>query len=494
MLAVIATRPRVASIRIGSHESKPVARSRPRGAFAAISALLMLCAVGPAYAIGLVDAYNAALGYDPAYAGAMKSKEASDANLAIGRSYLLPSLSANYATYRSWTDTTYFGQQYGAGGSLAQQYHAYSEGVSLRQPLINLDGIARYRYGKAQAQAGEAILTDRTEDLLVRVVAAYTDAVFSLDQLALASAETKAMKEQLASNEAMFKKGEGTRTDILETRAELELARADLTDARDTLDNASHALEAITGLSATLDVSSLDRLSDSYHPELPSPANYEQWREIALDSNAELLAERHSVEAARQQLKITQAGFYPRVDLVGNIGKNQSNTVDTIGQRYITKMVGVEITIPLYSGGLVKASSDQARATYEQAQFELQEKTNKVLLELRKQYNLCVSGLTRIDALQEAVDSATLLITATRKSAQAGMRTNLDILHAQQQLYQAKRDLARARYQHVLARLQLDHAAGTLTAQNLYDMAQWFVPPGQQSHLAAAGATARAVR
>lgn len=494
MLAVTATLPRVASIRIGLHGSKPVVGLLPGATFAALAALFMLGSVSPVHAIGLVDAYNAALGYDPAYAGAMKRKEASDANLAIGRSYLLPSLSANYATYRSWNNTTYFGQQYGANGSLAQQYHAYSEGVSLRQPLINLEGLARYRYGKAQAQAGEAILTDGTEDLLVRVVAAYMDAVFALDQLALASAQTKAMEEQLASNEAMFKNGEGTRTDILETRAELELARADLTDAQDALDNASHALETITGLSATLDVGSLDRLSDSYHPELPSPPNYEQWREIALDSNAELIAERHSVEAARQQLKITQAGFYPRVDLVGNIGKNQSDTVDTIGQRYVTKTVGVEITIPLYSGGLVKASTDQARATYEQTQFELQEKTNKVLLDLRKQYNLCVSGLTRIDALKEAVDSATLLITATRKSAQAGIRTNLDILHAQQQLYQAKRDLAHARYQHLLARLQLDHAAGTLTAQNLYDMAQWFVPPGQQEHLAAAGATVRAAR
>jgi protease secretion system outer membrane protein len=134
---------------------------------------------------------------------------------------------------------------------------------------------------------------------------------------------------------------------------------------------------------------------------------------------------------------------------------------------------------------MVKASTDQARATYEQAQFELQEKTNKVLLDLRKQYNLCVSGLARIDALKGAVDAAALLITATRKSAQAGMRTNLDIMRAQQQLYQAKRDLARARYQHLLAGLQLAHAAGTLTAQNLYEMAQWFVPSGEQSPPAA---------
>lgn len=189
------------------------------------------------------------------------------------------------------------------------------------------------------------------------------------------------------------------------------------------------------------------------------------------------IAERQSVEAARQQLKIVQAGFYPRVDLVANIGKNQSDTFDTIGQRYASKSVGIEVTIPLYSGGMVKASSEQANANYARMQFELQDKTDKVLLDVRKQYNLCVSSLTRIAALQSAVESATLLITATHKSVQAGLRTNVDVLSAEQQLYQAKRDLSRARYQYLLADLQLRHAAGILTAQDLYQMAQWFEPP-----------------
>lgn len=453
--------------------------SRLRAIFVAASIAMMVGPVAPAHALGLADAYEAALANDPVYAGALKEKEAGDANLAIGRSYLLPQLSASYSTYRDWTATTIFGQPNGNGGY--QQYHAYAAGVSLRQPLLNIEGLARYRYGKAQALASDATATGRSEELLVRVLSAYTDTVFALDQLSLATAQKKAFDEQLTSNEAMFKNGEGTRTDILETRSKAELAAADVADARDNLDNAAHALEALTGLPASLDVDGLDRLSDSYKPAMPSPASYEQWHDIALDGNAELIAQRHSVEAARQQLKIVQAGFYPRVDLVASLGKSQSNTLDTIGQRYLTKSVGIEVTIPLYSGGLVKASSDQASANYERTQFELQDKTNKVLLDVRKQYNLCVSSMTRIEALQSAVASATQLITATRKSVQAGVRTNLDVLTAEQQLYQSKRDLARARYQYLLAQLQLQHAAGILTAQDLYAMAQWFVPhqPGK---------------
>jgi protease secretion system outer membrane protein len=177
-----------------------------------------------------------------------------------------------------------------------------------------------------------------------------------------------------------------------------------------------------------------------------------------------------------------------------NLGKSQSSTLDTIGQRYLTKSIGVEISIPLYSGGLVRASSEQASANYERTQFELQDKTDNVLLDVRKQYNLCVSSLARIDALQSAVASATALITATQTSVQGGMRTNLDVLTAEQQLYQAKRDLARARYQYLLANLRLEHAAGILTAEDLYTMARWFVPPHGEIPIAKAGPTVITLR
>jgi outer membrane protein, protease secretion system len=427
-----------------------------------------------AEALGLVDAYEAALGHDPIFAQAQKQKEADDANRGIGRSYLLPSLSASDSESRQKTNTTNFGQGQTFGTS--NVYKAYSREVDLRQPLLNFESISRYRYGKALALQGDATFDDRKEDLLVRVLTAYTDTVFAQEQLSLALAHKKTLDEQLSANQAMFQNGQGTRTDILETVSKSELAEADISDARDSLDNFAHALEVLTGLPTSLDVAGLDRLKDSYTPAMPSPVSFDQWRDIAVESNATLIAERHAVEAAHQQLNIVRAGFMPHVDLVASVGQNQSNTVDVIGQRFLTKTVGVQLTIPLFSGGLVQASSRQAHANYERMQFELQEKTDKVLLELRKQFNTCVSSMRRIDALKSAVDSATLLIEATQKGIQAGQRTNLDLLTAQEQLYQAKRDLTRARYQYLLANLQLKYAAGILTAQDLYQMAQWFVP------------------
>jgi protease secretion system outer membrane protein len=482
------THPRKTSGRAGHGLALPFG---PRALPIRIGVLLAFTVgqVQASHAIGLADAYQAALEHDPVYAAAAQDKVAGDANRAIGRSYLLPNLSANYSNYRDWTRTTYLGSQYG-NQSISQNYRAYSGGLSLRQPLLNYEGLARYRYGKEQALASDATFDANSEILLVRVLTAYTDTLFALDQLALASAQKTTLDEQLQSNEALFKNGEGTRTDILETKAKLELAQADVADAQDNLDNAAHALDVLTGLPLTLDVATLDRLSEAYQPSMPSPASFEEWRDTALDSNAELIAERHVVEAAKQQQQIVHAGFYPRVDVVASIGQNQSNTVDIIGQRYLTKAVGIEITIPLYSGGMVKASSEQASANYQKTQFELQDKTNQVLLELRKQYSLCVSSLSRISALQSAVESATMLITATHKSVQAGTRTNLDVLTTTQQLFQSKRDLARARYQYLIASLELRHAAGTLTAQDLYEMARWFVPPAAVTPVATAAAPA----
>ncbi len=435
----------------------------------AACACLVLGTAPAAHALGLMDAYDAALAHDPVFAAAIKENEAGQLNRTIGRAYLLPTLSANYEDYRNWLHQTYLNTP---RGDVSQdlRYRSYGGTLALRQPLLNYEGVARYRYGKALAQASSATFSSKQKDLLVRVLSAYTEVLFALDQLNLASAQKRAYDEQLSANQRLFEKGQGTRTDVLETRARAELANADLISARDAFDNSAHALAAITGI-AVDPSQGLDGLDERFKPVAAQPARLEDWSNLAMTENDDLVSARHSVEAARQQAEIQRAGFVPRVDLVASLGQNQSNTVNTIDQRYGTKMVGFEVTIPLYTGGLVKGSLDQAWANYERAQFELEDKTNKVMLEVRKQYNLYDSSVSRVAALERAVESATLLITATRKSVIGGLRTNVDVLNAERQMYESRRDLARARYQYVLAGVQLKAAAGTLTGQDMVNLA-----------------------
>jgi protease secretion system outer membrane protein len=271
-------------------------------------------------------------------------------------------------------------------------------------------------------------------------------------------------------NERMFQKGEGTKTDTLETRAKYDLAEAQVLEARDNLTTARNMLAGIVGQ----EVTQLEPLADNFQVKPMEPANFDAWKTLALDRNAEIAAQRYAVEASRQEINKSRAGHAPRVDLVAAYSKNTSETITTLNQDATVRSVGVQVTVPLYSGGSVNAATRQSVANHEKAKSDLEAKTNQVLVELRKQYNLLQSSISRIDALVKSVGSSDMLIEATRQSIKGGVRINLDLLNAQQQLYAARRDLAQARYNYLLSYLRLRNAAGTLNADDLGMVAGYF--------------------
>ncbi|MGY8526619.1 TolC family outer membrane protein [Paracidovorax citrulli] len=446
-----------------------------RRVLARAAAAVVFAALAPSVqALGLLEAYDAALTNDPAYNAARKELEAGEQNRVIGRSYLLPKLSASYSNSRNWLTNTEFSN--GKKFASDSRYSSYNGSIVLRQPLFDWEAISRYRYGSAIADASEATFDSRSQEILVRVLLAYTETLFTLDQLTLAVAQKRAYDEQLVANRRLLENGEGTRTDLLETEARAQIADADLINARDEFDNAAQALQALTGIPVTPQ-EGLVSLPDDFKPVRHNTERLDDWLQRARDLNPELISGRHSLEAARQQTQIQRAGHLPRVNLVGSIGQSESDTVNALNRRYETKAVGIEVAIPLYAGGMVQGSTRQAYANYERAQFELQDRTNQVMLEVRKQYNLYASSMARIGALERAVESATLLITATRKSVAGGLRTNVDVLNAERQMYESRRDLSRARYQFLQASMQLKYAAGTLTQNDMIDMATLFRVP-----------------
>lgn len=269
----------------------------------------------------------------------------------------------------------------------------------------------------------------------------------------------------------MFEKGEGTKTDMLETQARYDLAEAQLIEARDNMTNARNNLEAIVGV----DVSQLDPLADDFRVQPMQPASFERWKATALASNWEIKAQRYAVDVAEQEIKKSRAGHAPRIDAIAAYNKNGSETVNALDQDTTTRAIGVQVNLPIYSGGAVTAATRQATSNYEKAKADLDAKTSQILVELRKQFNLSLSSASRIDALVKSVDSARLLVHATQQSVKGGVRINLDVLNAQQQLYTAQRDLGQARYNYLLSYLRLRFAAGTLNADDLQAVASYFV-------------------
>ncbi|MES2207802.1 MAG: TolC family outer membrane protein [Pseudomonadota bacterium] len=438
--------------------------SLSRVSIAAVS--LCLFQSHPASALGLWDAYIAALQHDPVYHSAVHENEAGQYYAGIGRSSLLPTVAINYATAKVRADVTAPGF-FGTPVTTHPNYRSETQSISLRQSIINTEGVARYRQGLAQTEYSDAKFDGQKQEIIIRLFGAYADAQYAEKQLTLAQAQRDAFAEQLQLNTRLFKQGEGTKTDMLETQAKLDLADAQVIEAQDALRTVRHTLAAIIGI----EVESLDPLSDHFKIQASAAQSFEEWKTTALKNNAEITMQRNVVKASQQDVEKNRAGHMPRLDMIASVGKNDSDAINTYNQRSTVRSIGVQLNIPLYSGGYVTAATQQAAANSEKANDDLEAITLKTLVELRKQYDLASSSQARIHALIKSVASASELIEATRKSVSGGIRINLDILNAQQQLTASKRDLAQAQYTYLSSYLRLRFLAGVLSEKDLKEIA-----------------------
>lgn len=431
---------------------------------AALTLGALLMAPLAASALDLVQAYEAARQNDPTFRAAFYDAEGGKEYKTIGRAGLLPQLSANYNASRNVTDITV------GKAESHPKYISRVAVVQLRQPVLSLDGIARYKQGVAQSNYSAAVFDVQQQDLIVRLIGAYVDALFADEQERLAQAQRDTLVEQRKVNDHLFDKGEGTRTDMAETQAKLDLAEAQLVEAQDNQINARTTLEAIVGV----DVGVLGRLKPQF-PVLPLPeGGLEYWNKLALENNPDVRAQQQAIEAARQEVNKNRAGHAPRIDFVASYSKNASDSVTTYNQESTVRAIGVQISVPLYSGGGISAQTRQSAAGLEKARADLDGKSSKTLTEVRKQYAVVVSSIARINALVKAESSGALLMTATEKSIAGGVRINLDLLNAQQQLFSTKRDLAQARYNYLMATVKLHAAAGVLDSDDVRTVGNYF--------------------
>ncbi|MYM68816.1 TolC family outer membrane protein [Pseudoduganella sp. FT55W] len=434
----------------------------------ALAAAALVCCAGQAGAIGLLQAYNAALANDPAYRSAIHEYEAGQQNKAIGRSQLLPQISANYSASKNRTDII---TQTPLGDSPSHPvYFSRSSSVQLRQPILNLDSLARYKQSVAQTDYSAAVFDSRKQEMIVRLVSAYLDALLQSEQLRLTQAQRDAYIEQKNVNDRLFEKGEGTRTDMIETQARLDLSEAQVLEAQDSLQTALATLSALVGEKVMV----LDDLAPQFRIAPMGADSYEDWKDIALKNNPEIRAQEFGVEAARQDVNKNRAGHAPRVDFVTSYSKNTADTINTYNQQSTVRAVGIQVSIPLFSGGYATATTRQSAANYEKSKSDLQTNTDKVLVELKRQYSAVLSSSKRVLALEKAVASGELLITATEQSIKGGVRINLDLLNARQQLYTSRRDQAQARYNYLLSTVKMKAAAGVLGVDDLREVAGYF--------------------
>ena len=436
-------------------------------AFAAAAGLLC----GPAWSLDLSQAYGEALAQDSTIRAVRAATDARRERLPQARAQLLPNLSASVSRYRNWLERT----SPDASGQLVTanlRYTSSSEALTLRQPLFRMYQMADYRQAQAQVDDAEATLERETQNVGVRVSGAYFEALLAEEHLALVLAQKTAYTTQFDAAQKRLGAGFGTRTDIDEARAALDLNLAQELEARQNLDFTRRQIQSLVNRP-------IDRLAplDSSRMRLvrPSPDRLEDWVEQAEINSPELQSLAAQVEAARYELEKAQAGHYPTLDAIAQWSRNDSDTINNIKTRYSNKSIGLQLSIPLYSGGHVSSTVRQAIAGQQRAEEALEALRRDLGVRLHREFRGVTEGVLRVRALEQAVRSAEQVVISNRRSFEAGSRTLPDVLNAEQQKVSAQRDLAQARFVYLMSRIRLQALAGGAKAEVIDEVNGWLV-------------------
>jgi outer membrane protein len=221
----------------------------------------------------------------------------------------------------------------------------------------------------------------------------------------------------------------------------------------------------------------LAALGKELKPEAPQPADMEQWVDQAQMNNLQLAIAQAATEIADKEVARNRGGHYPTVDLVANYSQNNANGGSFgLGSETTNKSVGVQLNMPLFQGGVVNSRWREAEANRERARQELENARRNVAQQVRLSYLGVVSGIAQVQALQQALTSSVSLLQASKLGQEVGVRTNLDVLNAQQQLFATRRDLYQAQYNYLLNQLHLKQATGTLGEEDLSKVNQALHP------------------
>lgn len=412
-----------------------------------------------AHAIDLLQVYREALANDAQYASARAAREAGQEKSTQGRAGLLPTVGLGGSYNRTDLDAD------AAGVSVSRDFSSNGYTVSLSQPLFRLSNWEAYQQGKLSVALSDTQFVQAQQDLIVRVAQAYFDVLAAQDTLASAQAQKTAIAEQLAAAKRNFEVGTATITDTHEAQARHDLVVAQELAAQSDLEIKRAALRQIIGKPA----GNLAGLRPGVKLNPPEPTNMDQWVQSAEMQNYGVIGQQFALEIAQREIKRNRAGHYPTVDLVASRSHiNQSGSeTSAFGSVSDRNAIGVQWNIPLFAGFAIDSRVREAIALEDKARSDLENVRRTAAQAARQAYLGVSSGLAQVRALEAAEVSSQSALESNRLGYQVGVRINIDVLNAQQQLYSTRRDLARARYDAIVNGLRLKAAAGTLKEEDV---------------------------
>ena len=426
-----------------------------------IWALSMACAATLACqaqtsVLNLKQIYQAALEQDATIRASRAATDAGRERLPQAKAGLMPQISASASRNNNNLSST-SPNLLGTPVTSTDQYFSDNRSLQLRQPILYMQRWLQFEQAKSIVEEAEANLDKDLQNLVVRVAGSYFEALLADEQLELVLAQKTTYSTMLDAAQKAILAGSGTRTDIDDARSRLDMAIAQELEARQNQDLTKRQLQVlinqpVTKLSA-LNVAAL-KLA------LPEPANVDLWTRKAEDASPEIKALQARLAASKREVSKAQAGHLPTLDAVAQWSNSGSENITRINSRYESKSVGVQLNIPLFSGGYVNSTIRQAVAEQVRAEEALEALRRDLGVRVHKEFRGMTEGVLRVRALEQAVRSAEQMMKSTQMSLKAGTRTQLDVLNAQQQYTLALRDLAQARFVYLMSKVKLAALVG----------------------------------
>ena len=409
----------------------------------------------------LLSVYKLAIQNDPLFRGAQAEYRAQLESKTQSIAALLPtlSLSAHYTEHDN-DDTV----------TTISKYNSNGYNLSLTQPLYHHENYVGLNQANAQVAKALATFKNAKQDLIIRVATRYFAVLGAEDNLEFAQAERKSIGEQLIQTQQRFNVGLIAITGVHEAQARNDQAVARAIVAENALAISHETLREITAHN----ISTLAFLSTKHPLVKPEPADINLWVKTANDLNALLIASRKTVDVAVAEVSRQSAGHYPTLDLTANHSYTDYDDGFIGGAlEQDNNSISLQLTVPLYQGGLVNSRTRAAAYRLTQSREKLEQQKRATERQTRNSYLSVIANISQVKALKQALASSLIALEATQAGFEVGTRTVVDVLDSQRNLFGARRDYAQVRYNYVLETLRLKLAAGTLSAQDIKKLNPW---------------------
>jgi len=431
-------------------------------------------AASHAGAIDLLSTYRLAQGGDPAFEAARYALEAGREKLPQARAGVLPGISLNGSGSRQNGQASFSDSPYQDRNVTSWMWN-----LQLSQPVVRVANWIGVAQAGAQVEQAEAQFSQAESDLILRTAQAYFDLLTARDSVTVAKAQLKAVEQQRVLAKRRYDVGEATITDVYEAQSRHDLGRSQLVQTLNEQEARQAELERIAGPLPE----PVAGLKAEVRLPSPEPLDVNAWIGNARESNPAVRTQLAALEVAEKEVSRNRAAHLPTLDFTAGYGNNYTSGTMTspadIENRVKSGTVGLQLTIPIYQGGIVNSRVTEAIANRYKSRAELEAARRQAATLARQAFGGVTSGLSQIEALTSAVTSSLDSVNANKIGYRIGTRLNIDVLNAEQQLFAAQRDLAKARYDTLLQGLRLKAASGMLTEVDVIAVNALLAGPSQ---------------